>query len=816
MATLSGSGWTSHTLGTLNSGIAALGRRSLADALGVYGGFSGLADALSAINDGEFQAAADELEKEEVTDEDGEVVLDEDGNVVEEINPASRENKEIVAPDIHGTFTRLIKNLTDWAGITGKSVNQQPTRGGDAWFVPNYSAVRQASIDTACGSCTGSLETNDGEPYVVDPYSFAEGGAFQIIAHADVLAIPHLHLSFDREALNEQYRDLHKEDNKSTTTGGAAVLKQQIDYTAAAERAYRLRHATPIRSTLHHSIRREAHGHEVGVFQRVLMWVQDNLKASTPSDAITAAASQAASAAAVGSGAVAPDYDGDIVAAIDSFLTKGENSEIEQEAAIEQRRHELRAKRAAGGLSGYESQAITAELAQIEQDRLARNREPFSIDPVAARDFIQQNNMQDHVAFSEAQGAFLFIGEDLDTRPYLGGEEQLLIDAQKIIDRFDSRPNGPGDRGTANLLQEGMRYYDSADTDHRGNQSHYVKDTHGVFKRRELTLDEAKAIAKQLVKFRNGPGTPLGNLLGSLRYTETRDLPAIAAGCAYGGPGGDFKVHSSGAMIQAGCHGRTRLANGKWRDTNLPEDEWYEARVWTYHNSPDAFSGGTWLASGMKNPYTNPTTIGWEHKGFGPSILEQQAIYKLATAELSHPMSGLPPSLVARSLGGTYSKGSSSYEFSKIRRERTAELHAELRQAKYDAWAKVNGKYHSNQAARGLSDGGTPSFDRRGRELLSEAEHIEKIDAAYRAFKARADLVGVVDDGNTSSLAIYVLGLGLGTSVPGMDTSGYLQTDSMRGSPIRYSDGTLVNPPILPISLGGTPDYRDQYVENWH
>jgi hypothetical protein len=297
---LNGSGWNSHTLGTLNSGIAALGRRNLEDALGVYGGFSGLAEALSAVNDGEFQAAADELENEGVIDENGEcgpgwhleegpdgAICVPDDPTWDSENPASRENKEIVAPDIHGTFSRLIAGITDWAGITGKSVNQRPTRGGDAWFVPNYAAVRQASIDTACSDCTGSLQTTDGAPYVVAPYSFAEGGAFQIMAHADVLDIPNLHLPFDREELNEQYRDLHKEDNKSTSTGGAAVLKQQIDYTAIAERAYRLRHATPIRCTLHHSIRREAHGHEVGVFQRVLMWVQDNLKASTPPSANT-------------------------------------------------------------------------------------------------------------------------------------------------------------------------------------------------------------------------------------------------------------------------------------------------------------------------------------------------------------------------------------------------------------------------------------------------------------------------------------------------------------------------------------------------
>ena len=313
MANLSGSGWNSKTLGTLNSGIAALGRRSLADALGAYGGFSELAEALSALNDGEFQAAADELEKEEnggcgegfhiETDSDGNetcvedemdcgegfhIETDSDGN-----QTCVEDEARFVMPDISGTFTRLIRDFTDWAKNTGKAVNQQPETqirgGGDVWFVPNFPAVYQASIDVSCG-CAGAPTTPSGAPYVVPPYideGAAEtgdlaGGVEKIMAHADVLDIPNLHLPFDRETLNEQYRDLHKDDKKSTTTGGASVLKQQIDYVACAERAYRLRHATPVRCILHHSVRKEAHGHEVGVFQRVLTILQDNLKASSP------------------------------------------------------------------------------------------------------------------------------------------------------------------------------------------------------------------------------------------------------------------------------------------------------------------------------------------------------------------------------------------------------------------------------------------------------------------------------------------------------------------------------------------------------
>ena len=173
------------------------------------------------------------------------------------------------------------------------------------WFVPNYPAVYQASIDFPCGG-TGAARTNTGAPYIVPPYSHSEGGSAQLMAGADVLNIPMLHLAFDRELLNEQYRDFHKDGATSTTTGGAAVLKQQIDYTAAAERAYRLRHATVVRCIMHHSIRREAHGHDVGVFQRTLMMVQDNLKASAPPGSSVEGGNPLGPSGATGSSSQAP------------------------------------------------------------------------------------------------------------------------------------------------------------------------------------------------------------------------------------------------------------------------------------------------------------------------------------------------------------------------------------------------------------------------------------------------------------------------------------------------------------------------------
>tara|TARA_Y100001973_G_C5208638_1_gene343602 strand:- start:5571 stop:6440 length:870 start_codon:yes stop_codon:yes gene_type:complete len=255
--------WDSYHLGILGRGIAVLGRYNLQDALGAYGGFVGLAEALREINDGEFSQVADQLDAEAASQSS----LGSAGSAGS--LPSAAAPREIVPPDIHNTFTRLIDDFTVWAKKTGKATGLIADRDNswDVWFIPNWDEVYEFLVQGTGSASAGSAGSagSAAAPLLTDP-----------------LDIPNIELSFDREAINEQYRDLHKDDTKGTTTGGATVLKQQMDYIATAERAYRLRHATNVRCTLHHSLRREAHGHDVGVFQRVMTIIQDTLKASTP------------------------------------------------------------------------------------------------------------------------------------------------------------------------------------------------------------------------------------------------------------------------------------------------------------------------------------------------------------------------------------------------------------------------------------------------------------------------------------------------------------------------------------------------------
>lgn len=217
-----GSEFNSYTLGILGRGIEALGRDDLADALGTYGGYEGLADALREINDGEFAEAADQLEAE----------ANDPRLVVEEYTP--NKPRELTAVDLHKTFTQVVGTLTTWTKTIGEAIAGSATPS--AWFKPEE---------------------------ITDP-----------------LDIPRIEAGFDREAMNTQYRDGHKNsDGPVITTGGAAALKQQMAYVSAAETAYRLRHATSVRCTLHHAMRKEAHGHDKGVFQRIQSWLVDTIKA---------------------------------------------------------------------------------------------------------------------------------------------------------------------------------------------------------------------------------------------------------------------------------------------------------------------------------------------------------------------------------------------------------------------------------------------------------------------------------------------------------------------------------------------------------
>jgi hypothetical protein len=139
---------------------------------------------------------------------------------------------------IHDVFVKTIDDIAEWAEINGKAANNIEQ---NKWFIPDK-----------------------------DKWS------------GDPLDIPGIKQAFDREDINENYEEILKDAFADGRNGEAGVLKQQLDYVASAERAYRLSRATSVRCAMHHSIRREKHGHQNGVFKTVLASVVNNLAASSP------------------------------------------------------------------------------------------------------------------------------------------------------------------------------------------------------------------------------------------------------------------------------------------------------------------------------------------------------------------------------------------------------------------------------------------------------------------------------------------------------------------------------------------------------
>lgn len=98
-------------------------------------------------------------------------------------------------------------------------------------------------------------------------------------ALTDVAAIS---TGFDRKKLNQLFASLIEDGGSPGTAGDAVGVKIQVDYVGALERAFRARHASPLRCLAHAAGRREGHGHTAGIFSDaagVLCFVNEAIKA---------------------------------------------------------------------------------------------------------------------------------------------------------------------------------------------------------------------------------------------------------------------------------------------------------------------------------------------------------------------------------------------------------------------------------------------------------------------------------------------------------------------------------------------------------
>lgn len=85
---------------------------------------------------------------------------------------------------------------------------------------------------------------------------------------------------YNRDELNTNYNETIQEGaDDAGTLGDTIGLKLQCSYVAAEERAFRLRHASPVRNLLHAIGSREGHGNTKGIFGGVQKMAEDAIKA---------------------------------------------------------------------------------------------------------------------------------------------------------------------------------------------------------------------------------------------------------------------------------------------------------------------------------------------------------------------------------------------------------------------------------------------------------------------------------------------------------------------------------------------------------
>jgi hypothetical protein len=95
------------------------------------------------------------------------------------------------------------------------------------------------------------------------------GRVWQVPAAAgDLLEIETLSAPFDRQAINTNYELVMQDPAAPGTIGDVIALTRQIDFVAAEERAFRVRHMTPVRALCHAAGRRYGMG-AGGVFEPI-------------------------------------------------------------------------------------------------------------------------------------------------------------------------------------------------------------------------------------------------------------------------------------------------------------------------------------------------------------------------------------------------------------------------------------------------------------------------------------------------------------------------------------------------------------------
>lgn len=139
----------------------------------------------------------------------------------------------------------------------------------------------KARVHTVFSKRVSELKTNAKEQ--AEAFKSGKGRPYtrpEVLADRDLQHVPSLHdNAFDRNDLNTNYDEVVQSAQDPGTVGDVAALKLQTAFNATEERAFRTRHASPLRCMAHMHVRLQGHGTDRGVLDRIESEVSNLIKA---------------------------------------------------------------------------------------------------------------------------------------------------------------------------------------------------------------------------------------------------------------------------------------------------------------------------------------------------------------------------------------------------------------------------------------------------------------------------------------------------------------------------------------------------------
>jgi hypothetical protein len=145
---------------------------------------------------------------------------------------------------------------------------------------PNFSQLMTDMSNFAATNAKYAQSVSSTQKLWMIPTNASSNGTWDPVLGS---AIQNLNAAFGRSALNSSYSNAHT--SSGNTVADVIGFHTQLAYMAVMERAFRERHKTVARATIHNGARKIAHGSGVGVHLGSVLQYMTNMFSSVQSTA---------------------------------------------------------------------------------------------------------------------------------------------------------------------------------------------------------------------------------------------------------------------------------------------------------------------------------------------------------------------------------------------------------------------------------------------------------------------------------------------------------------------------------------------------